>query len=105
MCCLFPDAMRNRHSARGTTLESSEPHDQGTAPMAVASKGVTAVGRAGGGSGGGLAVRAVLRALGTTLSQIENASLLLNSLSLSHTTSTPDELLQSLVVYYRGQVG
>lgn len=56
------------------------------------------------GSGGSAITAAVLRAMGTTLSQIENAPLLLNSLVLSHSFANPEELLQKLTVHYRGQV-
>lgn len=83
-------------------------HEQHPAPApAVAAREMAAVARAGGGGGGGgswVALRALLRALGTTLSQIENAPVLLNALTLSHTTSSPGELVQILVVHYKGQV-
>lgn len=47
---------------------------------------------------------AVLRAMGTTIIEIENAPLWLNSLVVSHAFTSPEELLQKLVVHYRGQV-
>lgn len=61
-------------------------------------------GEEGGGRGGSAVTAAVLRAMGTTLSQIENAPLLLNSLVLSHSFASPEELLQKLTMHYRGQV-
>jgi len=59
---------------------------------------------AGGGGGGGAIAFAVLRAMGTTMSEIENASLRLKPLVLSHAFTGPDELVQTLVAHYRGQV-
>ena len=62
-------------------------------------------GSGGGGGGGGAAIAfAVLRAMGTTMSEIENASLRLKPLVLSHAFTSPDELVQTLVAHYRGQV-
>lgn len=61
-------------------------------------------GGSGGGGGGGAAIAfAVLRAMGTTLSEIENASLRLKPLVLSHAFTSPEELVQMLVAHYRGQ--
>lgn len=42
--------------------------------------------------------------MGTTMSEIENASLRLKPLVLSHAFTSPDELVQMLVAHYRGQV-
>lgn len=61
--------------------------------------------RDGNGGGGTVAVVvAVLRAMGTTISQIENAPLRLNPFVLSQTFASSEELLQKIVVHYRGQV-
>lgn len=38
------------------------------------------------------------------MSEIENAPLWLNSLVVSHAFTSPEELLQKLVLHYRGQV-
>lgn len=60
-------------------------------------------GRANGGRSAAVAL-AVLRAMGTTMSEIENAPLWLNPLVFSHAFTSPEELLQKLVLHYRGQV-
>lgn len=61
-------------------------------------------GEDGGAGGGGAAIAfAVLRAMGTTISEVENASLRLKPLVLSHAFTSPEELVQTLVAHYRGQ--
>ncbi|CAM9365106.1 unnamed protein product [Discosporangium mesarthrocarpum] len=55
------------------------------------------------GGDGGAPLRAILRAMGATLSNIENAPLQLNALVLSHTFASPEELVVQLVAHYKGQ--
>lgn len=50
------------------------------------------------------AARSLLRGMGTTLTLIENAPLLLNSLVVSQRFSSPEELLQNILAHYKVQV-
>lgn len=58
-----------------------------------------------GGGGVWSVTYAILRAMGTSLSQIENAPLRLQPLVLSHSFVNPEELLTILTAHYQGQVG
>ncbi|CAM9268648.1 unnamed protein product, partial [Laminaria digitata] len=78
-------------------LEHLLPPEESTASTLAADGG-----RANGGRSATVAL-AVLRAMGTTMSEIENAPLWLNSLVVSHAFTSPEELLQKLVLHYRGQ--
>lgn len=56
------------------------------------------------GNGGATITGALLRAMGTTLGQIENAPLVLKPVVLTHIFDSPEELSRMLLVHYRGQV-
>ncbi|CAM9933519.1 unnamed protein product [Scytosiphon promiscuus] len=60
-------------------------------------------GDGGGGGGGGAIATAVLRAMGTTMSEIENATLRLKPLVLSHIFTRPEDLVETLGAHYKGQ--
>lgn len=81
----------------GAVLERLERPDQ-TASMTRGSGGAVMGGAA------AAAARSLTRAMRASLSKIEDAPLRLNSMVISHTFAVPDELLQTLVTHYRGQV-